>query len=65
MSSMKKYGYRRPPNSVLRRVNTLFHVQTKDDDSGELSCHLIKLARKTGQLNMSGRGIASGMPVLI
>jgi hypothetical protein len=65
MSNMEKYRYKRPPNSILRRVNPLFHAQNKDADSKELSCHLIKLARKTGQLNLSGRGLASGMPVLI
>jgi hypothetical protein len=60
---MEKYRYKRQPNSVLRRVNPLFHAQNKDADSEELSSHLIKLARKTGQLNLSGRGLASGMPV--
>jgi hypothetical protein len=65
MSNMEKYRYKRPPNSILRRVNPLFHTQNKDADSKELSRHLIKVARKTGQLNLSGRGLVSGMPIVM
>ena len=41
-------------------MNPVFHTRNQDADSKELSSHLIKLARKSGQLNLSGRGIASG-----
>jgi hypothetical protein len=61
MSKVEKYRCKRPPNSLLRRVNPLFHIQNEEADSQELSSHLIKMARKSGQLNLSGRGLASGI----
>jgi hypothetical protein len=60
MSEVEKCRYRRRPNSVLRKVNPVFHTRNEDADSKELSSHLIKLARKSGQLNLSGRAITSG-----
>jgi hypothetical protein len=60
MANIEKCQYRRPPHSVLRKMNPVFHTRNQDADSKELSLHLIKLARKSGQLNLSGRGIASG-----
>ena len=60
MSKVEKCRYRKPPNSVLRKGNPVFYTRNQDADSEELSSHLIKLARKSGQLNLSGRGIASG-----
>ncbi|XP_021915656.1 leucine-rich repeat-containing protein 40-like isoform X2 [Zootermopsis nevadensis] len=59
MSNFEKCRYRRPPNSHLRRVNPLFHIQNQEADSKELSSHIIKLAWKTGRLNLSDRGLAS------
>ncbi|GFG36680.1 hypothetical protein Cfor_11016 [Coptotermes formosanus] len=59
MSEVEKCRYRRRPNSVLRKVNPVFHTRNEDADSKELSSHLIKLARKSGQLNLSGRAITS------
>jgi hypothetical protein len=44
----------------LRSVNPLLQIQTEEADSKQLSFHLIELARKSGQLNISGRGLASG-----
>lgn len=59
MANIEKCQYRRSPHSVLRKMNPVFHTRNQDADSKELSSHLIKLARKSGQLNLSGRGIAS------
>jgi hypothetical protein len=59
MSNLEKYRYGRPPNSQLS-VNPLLHIQTEEAHSKQLSFHLIELARKSGQLNISGRGLASG-----
>ncbi|KAJ9601653.1 hypothetical protein L9F63_000186 [Diploptera punctata] len=49
--------YRKPLNSRLKRINPIFQLQDQESDSKELSSHLIKLARKSGQLNLSGRGL--------
>jgi hypothetical protein len=57
---MEKCQYRRPPDLVRKKINPVFHTRNQGADSKELSSHLIKLARKSGQLNLSGRGIASG-----
>ncbi|PSN57280.1 Leucine-rich repeat-containing protein 40 [Blattella germanica] len=59
MSNMDKYRHRRPPNSRFKRMDPIFQLQDQESDSKELSSHLIKLARKSGQLNLSGRGLAS------
>ncbi|XP_071445010.1 leucine-rich repeat-containing protein 40-like isoform X2 [Hetaerina americana] len=40
-------------------LNPVFHLQTKEFDAKELSPHLIKLARRSGQLNLSGRGLGT------
>ncbi|XP_046390373.1 leucine-rich repeat-containing protein 40-like isoform X2 [Ischnura elegans] len=40
-------------------LNPVFHLQTKECDAKELSPHLIKLARRSGQLNLSGRGLGT------
>ena len=40
-------------------LNPVFHTRNQDADSKELTSHLIKLAWKSGQLNLSCRGIAS------
>lgn len=42
------------------RLNPIFHLQTKNDDSSVLSMGMIKQARKSGILNLSGRGLVSG-----
>ncbi|CAG2065313.1 unnamed protein product [Timema podura] len=46
-------------NSRLQRINPVFHTQTEDADSKELSPRLIKQARKSGQLNLSGKGLGT------
>lgn len=40
-------------------INPVFHFQTKQEDDGQLTTGMIKVVRKTGQLNLSGRGLAS------
>ncbi|KAG8236960.1 hypothetical protein J437_LFUL016156 [Ladona fulva] len=47
--------------SRIRRshLNPVFRLQNKESDAKELSPHLIKLARRSGQLVLSGRGLAS------
>jgi hypothetical protein len=62
MFNSEKCRYRRPTNSQLRRVNPVFHIQNQETDTKELSSHQIRLAWKSGQLNLSGRGLASGTP---
>ena len=64
MSNVDKYRYRKPLNSRLKRVNPIFQLQDQESDSKELSSHLIKLARKSGQLNLSGKGLATGNDIL-
>ncbi|XP_066994565.2 leucine-rich repeat-containing protein 40 isoform X2 [Anabrus simplex] len=49
----------RSVGSRFQRINPVFHLQSQDADSKELSAHLIKLARKSGQLNLSGRGLGT------
>lgn len=41
-------------------LNPVFHLQTKSEDNRQLSLELIKQARKTGCLNLSGRLLTSG-----
>lgn len=41
-------------------LNPLFHKQNKKEDEGQLSLGLIKQARNSGSLNLSGRGLATG-----
>lgn len=55
----------RPParhsqRPTLRNLNPVFHKREKSEDNKELSDKLLKLARKTGTLNLSGRGLATG-----
>ncbi|KAF5301199.1 hypothetical protein FQR65_LT08934 [Abscondita terminalis] len=42
-----------------RKLNPIFHLQTKSEDDGHLTKGLIKVVRKTGQLNLSGRALAT------
>ncbi|KAI8130217.1 hypothetical protein FF38_12561 [Lucilia cuprina] len=54
----------RPParhsqRPTLRNLNPVFHKREKSEDNNELSDKLLKLARKTGNLNLSGRGLAT------
>lgn len=46
--------------SSRKALNPVFHLQTKKEDDGALSQGMIKAARKNGQLNLSGRGLACG-----
>lgn len=41
-------------------LNPVFHKQSKIEDEGQLSLGLIKQARNSGSLNLSGRGLATG-----
>lgn len=55
----------RPParhsqRPTLRNLNPVFHKREKSEDNNELSEKLLKLAKKTGSLNLSGRGLATG-----
>ncbi|XP_055849821.1 leucine-rich repeat-containing protein 40 [Episyrphus balteatus] len=47
----------RRPN--LRNLNPVFHKREKSEDNSELSHGMIKQARKSGVLNLSGRGLAT------
>lgn len=47
------------PKSRIKRVTPVFHLQTRQSDCKELTAHLIKSARKSGQLSLSGKGLAS------
>lgn len=40
-------------------LNPIFHLQTKNEDDKLLTKGLIKVVRRTGQLNLSGRGLAT------
>lgn len=42
-------------------LNPIFHLQTKSEDDGKLSIALLKNARKTGQLNLSGRSLLTSV----
>ncbi|KAG4068641.1 hypothetical protein HA402_002332 [Bradysia odoriphaga] len=42
-----------------KNLNPVFHLQNKKEDEGQLSKGMIKIARKSGCLNMSGRALAS------
>lgn len=43
----------------------LFHERDKHEDAQELSQALISQARKSGHLNLSGRGLTSSMHISI
>lgn len=43
-----------------KQLNPVFHLQTKKEDADSLSSNLIKQARTSGVLNLSGRGLANG-----
>lgn len=43
-----------------KNLNPVFHLQNKKEDEGQLSKGMIKVARKSGSLNLSGRALASG-----
>lgn len=46
--------------SRRKLLNPVFHVQTKEEDDSHLTKGMIKIVRRTGQLNLSGRGLATG-----
>lgn len=50
-------------SGVKKKTNHLavFKHRTKNDDNAELSKSLIVSARKTGRLNLSSRGLSSGI----
>lgn len=43
-----------------KNLNPVFHLQNKKEDEGQLSKGMIKIARKSGCLNLSGRALSSG-----
>ena len=60
----------RPParhsqRPTLRNLNPVFHKREKSEDNNELSEKLLKLARKTGTLNLSSRGLATGKSLVM
>lgn len=46
--------------SRLGELNPLFHKRNKAEDEKAFPPHLIKQARKTGALQLSGRGLTTG-----
>lgn len=46
--------------SRRKLLNPVFHLQTKEEEDGVLSRGLIKIVRRTGQLNLSGRNLTAG-----
>ena len=59
-------GQKKTINSKkLLNHRALFKKRTKNDDDVELSYTIIIEARKSGQLNLSSRGLASGMFIFI
>lgn len=46
--------------SQRKQLNPVFHLQSKDEDDNQLTNGMIKVVRKTGQLNLSGRTLATG-----
>lgn len=46
--------------SKRKLLNPLFHLQTKKEDDSQLTQGMIKVVRRTGQLNLSGRSLATG-----
>lgn len=43
-----------------QELNPVFHRQNKKEDEGQLSAAIIKQARNSGTLNLSGRGLSTG-----
>lgn len=58
MASNKEASVR----SRRKILNPMFHLQTKEEDDSQLSQGMIKVVLKTGQLNLSGRGLANVPP---
>lgn len=46
-----------------KELNPLFHLRNKPEDEATLSLALIKQARNSGTLNLSGRGLTTGMQI--
>lgn len=46
--------------SKRKLLNPVFHQQTKEEDDRQLTEGMIKVVRKTGQLNLSRRSLATG-----
>ncbi|RZC39469.1 leucine-rich repeat-containing protein 40-like [Asbolus verrucosus] len=44
--------------SRRKLINPVFHLQTKEEDDSQLTKGMIKIVRRTGQLNLSGRNLA-------
>lgn len=47
--------------SRRKLLNPVFHLQTKQEDDNQLTKGMIKVVRRTGQLNLSGRGLGTGI----
>ena len=52
-------------SSKIKQVKSIFHLQNKTEDSKQFSSALLKQARQSGVLNLSGRGLANGNKSLI
>lgn len=46
--------------SRRKLLNPIFHLQTKKEDDSVLTQGMIKVVRKSGQLNLSGRSLVNG-----
>ncbi|XP_044260698.1 leucine-rich repeat-containing protein 40-like isoform X2 [Tribolium madens] len=44
--------------SRRKLLNPVFHLQSKEEDDSQLTRGIIKIVRRTGQLNLSGRSLA-------
>lgn len=51
--------------SKRKLLNPVFHLQTKKEEDTLLTRGLIKIVRRTGQLNLSGRNLANGPYLLL
>lgn len=48
-----------PPDGFVNKLDAVFQQQTDDDKY--LTKRVVLYSRKTGQLNLSGKGLATGM----
>lgn len=46
--------------SRRKLLNPVFHQQTKKEEDSQLTRGMIKIVRRTGQLNLTGRNLANG-----
>lgn len=58
MAKMEKQSQVKSRRKLL---NPVFHLQTKKEEDSQLSRGMIKIVRRTGELNLSGRNLANGL----